>query len=195
VIPNASVVIVDGPNAGKLTTTDSSGNYNFTRLQQSGFTITASANGYIRGAQGVTLTSNQARSFQLLPVPVTISETLTGEVSASDPVQCLGRVLGLPFDLHCWTQSLPIHNAGTVSATLTWNYSPRDGARLGIEVYDPATATIINESSESYPFGTAQLSTNVFAGKNYQWRVMYLSFNGYASTQPVRFTIATTHPN
>lgn len=64
-IPGATVSIVDGPNAGKSARTDGSGNYGFTDLQQSGFTVTASASSYVSQSKGVTLTSNQTLSFQL----------------------------------------------------------------------------------------------------------------------------------
>jgi hypothetical protein len=50
---------------GKSTTTDASGNYGFTGLQQSGFTVNASATNYASQSKSVTLTSNQAVSFQL----------------------------------------------------------------------------------------------------------------------------------
>lgn len=65
-ISNANVAIADGPNTGKSTTTDGSGNYAFTGLQQSGFTVNASANNYVSQSKGVTLTSNQILSFQLV---------------------------------------------------------------------------------------------------------------------------------
>ena len=38
-IPAATVSIVDGPDGGKSTTTDGAGNYKFTGLQQSTFTV------------------------------------------------------------------------------------------------------------------------------------------------------------
>ena len=66
-ISGASVSIVDGPNAGKSATTDGSGNYGFTDLLQSGFTVNVSANNYVSQSKGVTLTSNQTLSFQLTP--------------------------------------------------------------------------------------------------------------------------------
>ena len=42
-ISGATVAIIDGPNAGQSTTTDASGNYTFSSLQQSGFSVNASA--------------------------------------------------------------------------------------------------------------------------------------------------------
>src|SRR5437762_1124451 len=65
-IGGAKVSIADGPNAGRSTTTDSSGNYSLTGLQQSGFTVNVSADNYQPQSKGMTLTSNQTLSFQLV---------------------------------------------------------------------------------------------------------------------------------
>ena len=64
-IAGASVLVVDGPNAGKSATTDAAGSYSFTGLQQSGFTANASASNYTSQSKSVTLTSDQTLSFQL----------------------------------------------------------------------------------------------------------------------------------
>lgn len=80
-IPGANVAIADGPNAGKSSTTDASGNYNLTGLQPSGFTVNVSAADYISQSKGVTLTSNQTLDFSLMPLPKTI--VLTGRVTAA----------------------------------------------------------------------------------------------------------------
>src|SRR5206468_2375122 len=68
-IAGALVSIVDGPNAHVATVTDASGNYSFTGLQQSGFTVNASARGYTSQSEGVTLTANQTLSFELTRLP------------------------------------------------------------------------------------------------------------------------------
>src|SRR5262245_36091295 len=68
-ISGATVSIVDGPNAGKSTTTDTSGTYSLTGLQQSGFTVNLSAANYISQSLGVMLTSNQTLNSSLRPQP------------------------------------------------------------------------------------------------------------------------------
>jgi hypothetical protein len=78
-IAGAAVSIVDGPNAGKSTATDGSGNYKFTSLQQSGFTVAVSASNYVSQSSGITLTSNQTLDVSLMPVPASI--VLTGHVT------------------------------------------------------------------------------------------------------------------
>jgi Carboxypeptidase regulatory-like domain len=64
-ITGATVLIVDGPNAGAQVVTDANGRYAFASLQQAGFTVRVSANGYLPVARGVTLTGNAIETFQL----------------------------------------------------------------------------------------------------------------------------------
>ena len=92
-IPGATLSIVDGPNAGKSTTTDSAGNYSLTGLQQSGFTVNVSADGYFSSSKGVTLTSNQTVSFQLTPaVTFTVSGTVTDGTSLGPVPDIIVRI-------------------------------------------------------------------------------------------------------
>jgi hypothetical protein len=83
VISGATISIADGPNAGKSTTTDSSGNYRFMGLQQAGFTVSASASEYAPQSRGVTLTSNQTLSFQLTLTTFTLNGTVTDGTSGA----------------------------------------------------------------------------------------------------------------
>ena len=78
-ISGATVSVVDGPNAGKATTADSSGIYNFAALQQARFAVTASAANYLSVSQSVTLTSTQALNFPLQPLLIALS--VTGRVT------------------------------------------------------------------------------------------------------------------
>lgn len=78
-VGGATLSIIDGPDAGKAATTDALGNYTFSGLQQSGFTVSASAAGYVSQSRGVTLTSNQTLNFTLTkPAPAV---TLAGRVT------------------------------------------------------------------------------------------------------------------
>jgi hypothetical protein len=65
-ISGATVSIGDGVNSGKSTTTTAAGTYSFSALQQAGFTLNVSATDYVSTSKGVTLTSNQTVSFQLV---------------------------------------------------------------------------------------------------------------------------------
>jgi hypothetical protein len=64
-IPGAAVVVTDGPNAGRSTSTDAAGTYTLAQLLQSGFTVNASHLLYVSQSKGVTLTSDQTLSFDL----------------------------------------------------------------------------------------------------------------------------------
>jgi hypothetical protein len=72
------VSVADGPNAAKSIKTDSSGAYNFTGLQQSGFSVNVSATNYVSQSKGVTLTSNQTLSFQLVRLRGAVTITFDG---------------------------------------------------------------------------------------------------------------------
>jgi hypothetical protein len=88
-ISAATVFIGDGPNAGKSTTTNASGTYSFTELQQSSFTVNVSATNYISESRVVTLTSNQTlhanEDFDLRPLvtPADVSGSWAVTLSAS----------------------------------------------------------------------------------------------------------------
>jgi hypothetical protein len=79
-IAGATVRIADGPNAGKSVTTDEAGNYSFTNLQPSGFTVNVSASTYGSQSIGVTLTANRTLVFRLNHPP-TPDFTLTWQVT------------------------------------------------------------------------------------------------------------------
>jgi hypothetical protein len=69
-IPNATVAVNDGPNAGKSVTTDGNGRYTIGGLTFAGMSVNVSASGYDSVARGVTLTSGVTSTtvnFALLP--------------------------------------------------------------------------------------------------------------------------------
>jgi len=88
VIAGAIVFIGESPNAGKSATSDASGNYTFTGLQPSGFTVTASARTYLSQSKSVTLTANQTLDFTLqsTPPPSQFVSTPPAPTSSTDPI-------------------------------------------------------------------------------------------------------------
>lgn len=78
-IAGATVSIVDGPNAGNSTTTDMSGNYSFSEVQQSSFNVNVSVVDYVSQSQLVTLTSDRTLNFALRRQPAQV--TLSGRVT------------------------------------------------------------------------------------------------------------------
>jgi hypothetical protein len=69
-ISGATVRIVDGANAGKSTSSASSGAYSFSGLAVAGQTVSASATNFVSLSKGVSTTSNQTLDFQLTPTPL-----------------------------------------------------------------------------------------------------------------------------
>jgi len=65
----ATVQVADGPNAGKSTTTSSSGSYSIAGLVPSGMTVSASATNYTAISKPVTVTGAQTLDFQLTATP------------------------------------------------------------------------------------------------------------------------------
>ena len=130
-ISGATVSIGDGPNAGKAAVTDGSGNYNFSGLQQSGFTVNASVANYTALAKGVTLTSNQTLSFQLVPIFANVAGTWLGTMQYTQSpngspaqftqavsislTQTSGTVAGT------WSTTNGVSRNGTVGGGMTGN--------------------------------------------------------------------------
>jgi hypothetical protein len=91
-VSGATVSIADSVNAGKSVTTDGSGNYSFTGLQQAGFTVNVTASGYGSSSKGVTLTSNQTLSFQLVQQVFSFVGTWAGVIPNNAANGTGGRV-------------------------------------------------------------------------------------------------------
>jgi hypothetical protein len=84
-LDGATLLIADGPNKGQSTITDTAGHYSFTGLQQSAFTLNASANGYSPQNKAASPTSNQPVSFLLLKVNPLFALSGLGNMSFDMP--------------------------------------------------------------------------------------------------------------
>jgi len=83
-IGGATVAVVGGPDAGKSTTTDTSGNYSFTGLQQASFSVSVTATDYAAQSKDVGLTgSNQTVSFQMTRQVCSFALSISGTVAMS----------------------------------------------------------------------------------------------------------------
>jgi hypothetical protein len=69
-VPQVAVQVVDGPNAGKSSSTDGGGNYMLTDLTPGSFTVRATANGYIAADSGVTVAADTRLDLKLTRTPV-----------------------------------------------------------------------------------------------------------------------------
>ena len=65
-ISGAIVHILDGPNVNKVATTDAAGNYSFSVLSPSAFTVMAAAPFFYEQRKAVDLTTSNTISFELL---------------------------------------------------------------------------------------------------------------------------------
>jgi Carboxypeptidase regulatory-like domain len=64
---NAAVVhILDGPNMGRVATTDAGGNYSFSVLSPSAFTVMAAAPLFYEQRKAIDLTTSKTLSFELV---------------------------------------------------------------------------------------------------------------------------------
>jgi len=82
-LTGAVVQIIDGPNAGRSTVTDTNGNYSITGLMQSGFTVTFSASNFAPTSIAVTLTANRTANAQLAPLFFNMIGAWFGTVTSS----------------------------------------------------------------------------------------------------------------
>ncbi len=84
-VAGVAVLVADGPNAGRVTTTDSSGTYSLSGLEQSGFTVTFSRSGYQTTSRGVTLVANVTLSPALPPTSTSTVATTPAPAPAPAP--------------------------------------------------------------------------------------------------------------
>jgi hypothetical protein len=66
----ATVAILDGANSGKSATADGTGRYSLSGLTPGGFSVRASAPGYVASTVPVTLLANTTTNFSLVHVPL-----------------------------------------------------------------------------------------------------------------------------
>jgi len=68
-VPGATVVVTDGPNAGKVQTADPLGSYRLTDLAAGTFTLSVSATGYQTKTMAVNLTHDTTMDIQMTAMP------------------------------------------------------------------------------------------------------------------------------
>jgi len=78
-IPNATLTITAGTNSGTATTSDASGNYQFTNLTPGTFTITSHAASYTDGSQAVTLGNADAAGVNIFMDPPVFVQSGIGD--------------------------------------------------------------------------------------------------------------------
>lgn len=140
-IAGATVSIADSINAGKTATTDASGNYSFTGLQQAGFTVNAVAAAYRLSAQSATLTTNLTLNFSLA------QQSFAGNWSGATQQ---GSINGLP------SITFAVSNTNTLTA-LNMRFAGASSCGISGFSFPGILPAITNSSftwSDSRPMGT-----------------------------------------
>lgn len=180
-IPGAVLTISEGVNAGRTARADASGFYTFFGLKSASFTIRVSADGFMPRSESVNVTMDRTLDFQLPPVAQTMTVTSTLDIGPGDGT-CSDSVSMKP----CRILSLPVHNAGTIAATLHW--TPNDVADLDLTLFEKGKTTPILRSmaNGSLP---ERIEVAVEGGAQYELRVTYRF--GTARTD---YTVSVTYP-
>jgi hypothetical protein len=169
-------------NDANPTTTNSSGQFTFTGLSAGNYTLRTEKGGYEDKSQTVAVTANTAVTLAVNPRPGTVEREESGEISADNSV-CSGG------SSPCKRYDFAVHNAGTVTARLTWTSSDADlelQVRCGSGNDLIATSTsdgVVNELLQE------SVTAEVTAGRRCDVRVVHIS-------GPIQqFTLTYTRPN
>jgi hypothetical protein len=168
------MTVVDGPAAGKSTTTTENGEFAFSTVKGL-LTVQASKDGYEAQTLTVDVAGPQTLRFTLKPLPREVGETLTPAMGAACSEPCR-RVY-----------ALPIHNDGTMSASLTWLAvpSPQLSFWRG-DTQIPFNGFCVGRHTGS----TGSCQVTVTGGAVYQLRVV-----GGSATTPLNFHLTVVRPN
>jgi hypothetical protein len=140
-IVGASVSILDGPNAGKSTTTDGSGNYTLSGLTSAGFTVNVSASNFVTTAKGVTVVSNTTLNVALLP-----AQLFTQSGSGNN-------VFNMP------TYISRIHIRGTFTGFCCSNFIVKIGSSLVVnDIIGPSENSTVSDGVYLTSGGTVQIT-------------------------------------
>jgi hypothetical protein len=181
-IEGAVLTIGDGVNEGKSAITNPFGFYAIAGVQPGVFTMKVTADGYVSHAHGVEVAAdNPTSNFQLLPTPAMMTDTVGGDIAATDGT-CSDGTASKP----CNIVMVPIHNAGAVEAVLTW-MSPN--VDLDLTLFQTGVALPISRSASS---GAAEerVSAELKMGATYEFRITYS-----AGANRTAYTLRITHLN
>ena len=181
---DAVVTLDDGMSAwqsGKTIGGTGRGVYTIAGLHAGRFRAAVSADGFVGVMRDVIIGLDNTVDFQLLPVPVRKSLTVSYQLNDGDGT-CSDGTQSRP----CHIVALPVHNRGSIEATVTW------------PVAGPALALILFESGSPVPLaattpivdGNAHLVTDVDGGAVYEIRVIYASGKG-----TVTYSLSVMYPN
>jgi len=113
-VSGATVLILDGANANRSTTSNAAGQFQITGLQSGGFTISVSAVDYATSTQPISLTGNAVVSVALVKLPRAVLENVPETLQGM--LQPDGTYSVAPTGLNSGTGC-----AGSVAGTTTFN--------------------------------------------------------------------------
>ena len=148
-ITGASVLIADGPNAGKSQSTNSAGDYAFQGLAASGFTLSVSAAGFVPKAGPISLSQNVTANVTLLPAAL-YGRTGTGDTVFDLPTY-IARIR-IQADYGAFSSNFIVHIAGrsVVNELMgtAWSQTHFDGTY----VTSGGTVEILSSSGVAWSF-------------------------------------------
>ena len=196
-IVDASVTVVDGPNAGSSATSDANGAFQLARLAPGSFLIRTQAANYVERSGSVTLAGDHTVTIELNPVFQMLT-TMRND-SVTDDIACFGS-----FDDFLVPRSLVeackvdyvlnVHHDGTLNAELTWTDRR---TLLSLELYRLHEGNVSGQVFESRAGRLReQMSSNLRAHTQYMVRVNNLGPYGVAPRiRTTPFNLILKHPN
>jgi carboxypeptidase family protein len=182
---DATVTVTDGSDSWSSEKTfggGGQGTYAIPSLKPGRYEATVAANGFVTARRTLTMPADAATDFPLLPVPTTMSDTFENQISDTDGT-CSDGTQPRP----CRIVAIPIHNAGTIDATLTWK--PAAPAVLSVTLFQKGQAEPIARSTSTGP-ASQHLVANTPGGAVSELRITYLSGTG-----PATYTMRVVRPN
>jgi Carboxypeptidase regulatory-like domain/Putative binding domain, N-terminal len=172
-IPNARVEVLNGDNAGKVTTTDGSGTYTLTELLGGAFRLRASADGYNTGEQNVTVPDVPRADFTLQrsTAACAYDVSATGRITVGDLAGQFGVTLTRTSGSCSWQATTdadwltPRNSSGDGAASLTFSYAsnPTFVGRLGTITFSWAGGSAqlqVSQNPQPVIFCVATLTVN-----------------------------------
>lgn len=165
-LSGVTVLVTDGPNANRQTTTDGSGNYSLANLAQSGFSVRFSRSGYESTGRGVTLTQDTRLDINLQPAVQTWS--LSGHVRDAQTGAPLDDVTILVTDGPNANRSTTTDDAGNYSLgslqpgtfTARFSRSGYDSASRSVSLTQNTTLSVTTLTRRPAPATTVVIQPN-----------------------------------
>jgi Carboxypeptidase regulatory-like domain len=173
---DSTVTLTDGTSSWSSEKTfggAGQGLYSIPALRPGRYDATVSAAGFVTVTRSITIPSDAAMDFALLPIPATITDNFELQISDGDGT-CSDGEQSRP----CRIVAIPIHNAGPIDATLTWKSATP--IALKITLFEKGQTTPLARSTTKGE--TMQnLAMTLAGGALYELRITYVSGIGPAS--------------